>query len=193
MTKDCKIIDAIKLRRSIRAFSDKKVEREKILCCIEAARLAPSAENIQPWRFLVLDDPDVKDNFLKQVTSGIYNHTKWAFSAPVIIVIIAETNILAHTIGGKVQSIPFHVLDLGIAGEHISLQAAELGLGTCWIGWFNRKRAQKILKLPRKMRVYSLMAIGYPNPQKRSAKRKFLPVEKIVAFNSPSNFEQKRR
>ncbi|MCD6117860.1 nitroreductase family protein [bacterium] len=193
MIKDCEIISAVKKRRSIRAYSDKKVEREKILCCIEAARLAPSAENIQPWRFLVLDDPEVKDDFLKQVTGGIYKHTKWAFSAPVIIIIIAETNILAHTIGGKLQRIPFHVLDLGIAGEHISLQAAELGLGTCWIGWFNRKKAQRELKLPGKFNVYSLMALGYPDTQKRSADRKFLPLEDIVAFNSPSNLKRRRR
>jgi len=109
-----KIITPILKRRSTRVFEPRPVERGKILSCIEAARVAPSAENIQPWRFLIFDDQDKKNEFLKEVTKGIYRHTKWAFSAPVIIVLIAETSIIAHKIGGTIQKIPFHVLDIGI-------------------------------------------------------------------------------
>jgi len=188
-----KIITPILKRRSTRVFEPRPVEREKILSCIEAARVAPSAENIQPWRFLIFDDQDKKNEFLKEVTKGIYRHTKWAFSAPVIIVLIAETSIIAHKIGGTIQKIPFHVLDIGISGEHLVLQATELGLGSCWIGWFNRKKSEKILKLSRNFHVYSLLALGYPKEDKRYAPRKLLPMEKIVTFNSPNQILTNRR
>ena len=188
-----KIITPILKRRSTRVFEPRPVERGKILSCIEAARVAPSAENIQPWRFLIFDDQDKKNEFLKEVTKGIYRHTKWAFSAPVIIVLIAETSIIAHKIGGTIQKIPFHVLDIGISGEHLVLQATELGLGSCWLGWFNRKKSVKILKLSRNFHVYSLLALGYPKEDKRYAPRKLLPMEKIVTFNSPNQILTNRR
>ncbi|HDZ26098.1 hypothetical protein LCGC14_1405240 [marine sediment metagenome] len=169
-------------RRSIRRYLEKPVEREKILTCIEAARLAPSADNVQPWRFLIIDDPDLKARFAKEVFSGIYFITKFAAKAPVIIVILAKLDIIANRIGKQIQNIQYYYIDSGIAGEHIVLQAEELGLGTCWIGWFNPRKTRKFLKIPRKYKIVSLMAMGYYE-KKPSGEKKRKKLEEIAWFN----------
>ncbi|MCK4556799.1 MAG: nitroreductase family protein, partial [Candidatus Aminicenantes bacterium] len=132
--------ELVRSRRSIRRYLDKPVEREKILTCIEAARLAPSADNVQPWRFLIIDDPELKAQYAKKVFSGIYSISNFAKKAPVLILILARLDIIANRIGKQIQNIQFYLLDIGIAGEHVVLQAQELGLRTCWIGWFNIRR-----------------------------------------------------
>ncbi|MEJ2628290.1 MAG: nitroreductase family protein [bacterium] len=185
------LINLIKNRRSIRKFQEKSVERDKILTCIEAARFAPSAENKQPWRFLILDDIKVKQQFCKAVFSGIYAATRWAKKAPVIIVIIADLDFIAHRIGGRLQKVPFYFIDIGIAGEHFILQAQDLGLGTCWIGWFNIKKAQKILNLPKGKKVCQLIAMGYPD-QKKGIRKKVKKTEQIVFYNYWGNNDQNK-
>lgn len=169
-------------RRSIRQYLDKKVEREKIVQCVEAARLAPSAENVQPWRFIIIDDEELKHKFCKQAFSGIYSLTKWAQHAPVIIVILAKLDILANRIGKQIQGTNYYLIDVGITGEHLVLQAEELGLGTCWIGWFSAEKTRKFFKLPRSYKVVSLISMGYPasRPQKEKKRR---TLEEIMWFN----------
>ncbi|MGD8539835.1 MAG: nitroreductase family protein [Candidatus Aminicenantes bacterium] len=169
-------------RRSIRRYTDKPVEREKILLCLEAARLAPSADNAQPWRFLVIDDVDLKQHFCNEVFSGIYSISKFAQQAPVLIVILARLNIIAHRIGKQIQNIHFHLLDIGIAGEHIVLQAEELGLGTCWIGWFNTRKARKALNIPREYKIASLLSMGYYE-KKPLKEKKRKQLAEVVWFN----------
>jgi nitroreductase len=174
--------EIIRQRRSIRRYLDKPVEREKILVCLEAARLAPSADNVQPWRFLVIDDAELKDRFAKEVFSGIYYLSKFAAKAPVLIMILARLDIIANRIGKQIQGVHFYLIDVGIAGEHIVLQAEELGLGTCWIGWFNSRKARKILKIPRRYKIVSLLSMGYyESKYRREQKRKNL--DKIAWFN----------
>ena len=174
--------ELVKNRRSIRRYIDKPVEREKILMCLEAARLAPSAENVQPWRFIVIDDPKIKEKFAKQAFSGIYFPSKFASKAPVIIVILGRLDIVANRIGKQIQGINYYLIDIGIAGEHIVLQAEELGIGTCWIGWFNVRKVRKFLKIPRKYKIVSLMAMGYyeKRPPKEKKRKK---LEELVCFN----------
>jgi len=174
--------EIIRQRRSVRRYLDKPVEREKILVCLEAARLAPSADNVQPWRFLVIDDPQLKARFAKEVFSGIYYISKFAAKAPVLIMILARLDIIANRIGKQIQGVHFYLIDVGIAGEHIVLQAEELGLGTCWIGWFNSRKARKILKIPRRYKIVSLLSMGYyESKSRREQKRKNL--DKIAWFN----------
>jgi len=174
--------EIIAQRRSIRRYLDKSVEREKILECLEAARLAPSADNVQPWRFLVIDDPELKDKFTKEIFSGIYSISKFAAKAPVLIMILARLDIIANRIGKQIQNIHFYLIDTGIAGEHIVLQAEELGIGTCWIGWFNSRKARKVLNIPRKYKIVSLISMGYYE-QKPSREKKRKRLEEIVWFN----------
>ena len=174
--------EIIAQRRSIRRYLDKSVEREKILECLEAARLAPSADNVQPWRFLVIDDPELKDKFTKEIFSGIYSISKFAAKAPVLIIILARLDIIANRIGKQIQNIHFYLIDTGIAGEHIVLQAEELGLGTCWIGWFNSRKARKVLNIPRKYKIVSLLSMGYYE-KKPSREKKRKKLEDIAWFN----------
>jgi nitroreductase len=179
---DNKFLKLVKNRRSTRRFIPQIVEREKIVTCIEAARLAPSAENVQPWRFVILDDPAKIQEFSKSVFSGIYRFTRWAEKAPVIIVIFAELDWLAHRIGKEIQGTQYYLLDIGIAGEHLVLQAEQLGLASCWIGWFNARKAKKSLGVPRPWKATALLTLGYPQQQtkERRAKKK---LEDILFFN----------
>jgi len=131
----------IRARRSIRRFKPDPVEKEKLLSCLEEARLAPSAENAQPTRFLVVDNPELKDELARVAFSGIYSMTKFAAQAPVLVVVLARLDILVHKVGRRLQGTEFFLIDVGIAGEHFVLRAEELGLSTCWIGWFNRRAA----------------------------------------------------
>ena len=172
----------VQQRRSVRRYLDKEVEREKILTCIEAARLAPSADNVQPWRFLIIDDPELKAKFARNVFSGIYFISKFAIKAPVLIVILARLDIIANRIGKQIQNINFYLIDIGIAGEHTVLQAEELGLGTCWIGWFNSRKARKVLKIPRKYKIVALLSMGYYE-RKPSKEKKRKKLEEIAWFN----------
>jgi nitroreductase len=169
-------------RRSIRRYLPTPVEREKLLACLEAARLAPSAHNAQPWRFIVVDDPDLKERLTAAAFSGIYSGSKFAAQAPVILLLLAKTELMAHGLGGRLQRVPFHFIDIGIAGEHIVLQAEELGLATCWMGWFNYRKARKVLGIPRKYKVMAMMPVGYAEkrPRREPPRR---TLEEIVTYN----------
>ncbi len=174
--------ELVRNRRSVRRYLEKPVSREDILACLEAARLAPSAENVQPWRFLVIDDPEIKNRFAAEAFSGIYSYTRFAGEAPVVIVILARPDIIANRIGKQIQNVSFYLIDIGIAGEHLALQAEELGLGTCWIGWFSARKVRKFLRIPRKYKIVCLMTLGhYERMPPREKKRK--PLEEVVWFN----------
>jgi nitroreductase len=176
-------IDLVRSRRSIRRFLPRPVEREKLVACLEAARLAPSAHNAQPWRFLVIDDPGLKDRLCREAFSGIYSASRFAAQAPVVIVILARKDLVVHHLGGGIQRTKFHLIDIGIAGEHLVLQAEEMGLGTCWMGWFNSRRARKALGIPRKYKVMALLPVGYPASRPpRETLRKAL--DEVVWWNS---------
>ena len=151
----------VRKRRSIRQYLDKPVEREKILQCLEAARLAPSAENTQPWRFVVLDDPALRERVGNAAFSGIYFPTRFALKAPVLVVVLAKLDLLANKIAAHLQKCQFYLLDIGCAVEHLALQAAEMDIGACWIGWFNGRKVKKELKIPDKYRVVAMLAMGY--------------------------------
>jgi nitroreductase len=152
----------VRRRRSVRRFKPDPVPDEMIRSCVEAARLAPSAENVQPWRFEAVRAPERKAKLAEAAFSGIYRFTRWAEEAPAIVAVSARLDFLANRIGTHLQGTQYYLLDLGIAGEHFLLRAVELGLGGCWIGWFDAKRAAKALGIPRNERLTSLLALGFP-------------------------------
>ena len=169
-------------RRSIRRFLPAPVEPEKLRACLEAARLAPSAHNVQPWRFVVVDDPGLKERLTSAAFSGIYSGSKFAEQAPLIIVLLVKRGLVAHHLAGRFQNVHYHLVDMGIAGEHIVLQAEELGLATCWMGWFNYRRVRKVLKVPRQLKVVAMMPMGYAEKRpRREPPRKEL--DEIVTYN----------
>ena len=176
------IMDIIKERKSVRKYLDKPIDREKIELCIEAARLAPSADNMQPWRFIVLDDRELIQEMGQSVCTGICRRTRFIGNAAAIIVILADLNFAVHRLGAAIFGTQHYLLDIGIAGEHIVLQAQELGIGTCWINLFNASAAQKVLKIPKKYRIVSLIAMGYPD-EGATRNRPDHAMEKILFYN----------
>jgi len=175
--------EIISNRRSVRSYKSDPVEKEKILQILEAARLAPSACNAQPWKFIVAHTPSVKDAVFKEGLNNLVIPNKWAGEAPVIIAVCSRTKFFVHDIAEKIQDVDYHLIDLGIACAHLVLKAEELGLGTCFIGWFRGKAIQKVLSLPRSMKVECLIILGYPkdgNEKNSRSPRK--SVEEIAEF-----------
>ena len=178
------LLDLIKHRKSVRDFLDRPVEREKIMMCLEAARLAPSESNSQPWRFIVVDDKQLKDKLCDAAFSGIYRINSFCKTAPVIVVVISEKSKFLARIGGMFRGTKYYLIDIGIAGEHFVLEAEDLGLGTCWIGWFNERAAKSILNIPQHKKIDILIALGYYNREKIGPEHSREPTEKIASFNS---------
>jgi nitroreductase len=169
-------------RRSLRRYDPARgVSDDSIRAVLEAARLAPSAENSQPWRFVVVRDPGVREALSRECFAGIYRPTRFAAKAPVIIALCADRTGLLLRAGEIFLHTAFYQLDCGIAGEHLVLAAAALGLGTCWIGWFNKKKAKKVLRIPAGLEMVALIAAGYP-PKDLRAKQKVRKPFSAVAF-----------
>jgi nitroreductase len=155
------LMDLIRARRSVRRYADRPVERALIEQCLEAARLAPSAENTQPWRFIVVDDPDARERLARAAFSGIYRPTRFAAKAPVIVAVLAKPDILANRLGRAVQGTKYYLIDCGIACQQFVLRATELGLGVCYIGWYSKRGVRKALQVPRSHDIVVLLAVGY--------------------------------
>ena len=178
------LFDLVRQRKSIRDFLDIPVEREKVMMCLEAARLAPSASNSQPWKFIVVDDKQLKKKLCNTAFSGVYFINSFCKKAPVIVVIISEKSKFLTRIGGMLRDTKYYLLDIGIAGEHFVLQAEDLGLGTCWIGWFNEGAVKEILNIPQYKKIDVLIALGYYDKTKVRSEHGREPIDKIASFNS---------
>jgi nitroreductase len=161
-------------RFSVRSYKDIPVEKEKILQVTEAGRMAPSAVNFQPWLFIIFREPA---NLEKMYS--VYQR-EWIKSAPVIILACADHNqSWKRSIDGKDSA----DIDVAIAVDHMTLQAAELGLGTCWVCNFDVQRCAEILNLPRHIEPIVMMPLGYPDMEAPTQKNR-KPVEKIVYWES---------
>lgn len=154
--------DLMTHRYSVRKYSKKGVPREEIEKCLEAARLAPSACNSQPWFFMVSEGYEKSIPLAEKAFSGTFSMNNFAQQAPVIITVITEPSRYAAKLGGFFRGVQFSLIDIGIACEHFSLQAAEMGLGTCWFGWFNEKAVKKHLGLNRNIKIDLMLSLGYP-------------------------------
>ena len=175
------VLTAIQQRYSVRSFKDTPVHRDAIRAIAEAARLAPSACNAQPWRFVAVTEPSLLNQIVDRGLGGVVPN-RWAASAPVILIGCAVLNLLTHRLGEALKGVNYHQIDLGIALEHMVLRATEMGLGTCWIGWFKEKSIKKVLRLPKDWKIVSLLALGYPKEEAsaRSARRS---LDEILFFN----------
>jgi len=172
-------IDLVRKRRSIRKYRGDPVPREMIESCIEAARHAPSASNTQGWRFFIVEG-DLKDRLVKAGMGGIVVPNKFAFSAPVVVVLAMKLSVVTHRLGAGIKGIDYHLVDAGIAGEHFVLQAAELGLGTCWIGWFNKKAVRALLGIPSGWDIPALITLGFPAEEPKPKERR--PASEVCTF-----------
>ena len=165
------LYQAIKTRYSCRSYQSKQIETEKLARILESARLAPSAKNLQDWRFVVVSDEKKRS----QLAVAAYEQM-FVTTAPVILVGCSNND---HTMrcGEKIGPI-----DLSIAMEHIALAAVAEGLATCWIGSFYPEKVRAILGIPENVRVVELMPLGYPADKETHKPRESL--EKIVCYEN---------
>jgi nitroreductase len=166
------LYEAIQKRYSVRAYQDKPVEQGKLDRILEAARLAPSGGNRQPWKFVV-----VRDAQTRQKLASACNDQGFVATAPVVIGGVGVQP--DRTMGCQVPGDP---VDVAIAMEHIALAAAAEGLGTCWIGAFHQDQVRELLGVPKKAKVIEVMTLGHPADQPRPKKRK--SIGEIVCYET---------
>jgi len=175
-------MDLFQKRRSVRRYSGRPISRQDILKCLEAARLAPSACNSQPWHFLVIDEPELRERVAARIFSGIYAMNKFAKDAPVLVAVVSEKSRFLASVGGQVRDTRYRLVDLGIATEHLVLQAEALGIGSCWIGWFDESALKKEMKIPKDKKIDLVISLGYAAEDKRVPKQR-KSLEEISSFN----------
>jgi nitroreductase len=169
-------------RESVRSYTDTPVEHEKIERILETARLAPSACNAQPWKFIVVDNPELKNKLADATSTKVIGLNHFSKQAPVHIVVVMEPANFTSKFGSMVKQKHFPLIDIGIAAEHICLAAVAEGLGTCMIGWFDEPAVRKLLSIPTKSRPVLIITLGYPaKPEVREKRRKSL--EEVVRYN----------
>lgn len=169
-------------RQSDRAYDTRPVEKDKVLRILEAARLAPSACNAQPWRFIVVDEPVLKNKLADAAASRVLGINHFTKQAPVHIVIVMEPANLNSNFGSLVKGKTFPLIDIGIAAEHICLAAKAEGLGSCMLGWFDESAVKKLLGIPKSRRVPLIITIGYPATDEIRPKRR-KNLDDLVSFN----------
>ena len=163
------VLEAVRKRYSCRAYQDKPIEQEKLDQILEAARLAPSAKNLQDWRFVVVTDKEKKHKLAEAA-----NNQRFLENASVIIIACSNSDEKMRC-GQMVGPI-----DVAIALEHIALQATELGLATCWIGSFYPEKVRPIVGIPQDITIIELMALGYPADSQKESKRELM--RKILCY-----------
>jgi len=172
-----KVMEAIAERRSIRSFSVQPVEEEKLLRVLEAGRLAPSARNMQDWKFVVVKDPGLR----RRLAEAARNQ-EFVGQAPVVIA-ACGTSDYVMTCGQLTYPI-----DVAIAVDHMTLAAVEEGLGTCWIGAFYEDKVKEILGVPPTVRAVALLPLGYPAETAKNARdmpmhKPRKPLDEIVVYD----------
>jgi nitroreductase len=185
MSMNCDFLELARSRQSVRSYTDKPVEKDKIERCLEAARMAPSACNAQPWKFVVVDNPELKNKVAETTNNRILPLNHFTRQAPVHVIVVREKPNFTSKVGTMIRNKTYTLIDVGIATEHFCLQAASEGLGTCILGWFNEKRVKELLGIPKNKRAELIITVGYPTSDElREKKRKHL--KDIHSYNSYS-------
>ena len=173
------LFDLITKRFSVRDYETRKIEKEKLEKIVESGRLAPSWMNVQPWKFVVVTEPDLVLR-LGKAAAGL-GMNKFAKDAPVHILVIEESANITSFLGSKIKDKHFPLIDIGIVSAHIVLAAEEQGLGSCILGWFDEKAIKQMVGIPSSKRLLLDIVIGYAAKPDRPKSRK--SMDKIVSFN----------
>ncbi|HEY5592862.1 MAG TPA: nitroreductase family protein [Paludibacter sp.] len=174
-------LELVRARQSDRSYLDKPVEQDKIDRILEAARLALSACNSQPWKLVVVTDPEKRMLVADATASKILSMNHFSKQAPVQLVLIEENANFTSSVGGWATNKHYPHIDLGIVASHICLAATDEGLGSCMIGWCDEKKIRKALEIPKDKRVMMVILLGYSAQKLREKKRKTL--EEIISHN----------
>jgi nitroreductase len=173
----------ISTRQSVRRYAETPVELEKITKCLEAARLAPSASNSQPWKFIVVNQEPLRTEVAKATFSDIKMINKYTMQAPVLVVVVLEKAKVYTRLAMLLKKKDWPLIDIGIAAEHICLQATELGLGSCLIGWFVEDRIKKLLNIPAGKSIGLVISLGYAVDGYAVRTKIRKSAEEIVSYN----------
>ena len=176
-----KILELITSRQSDRKYSNKPIDKEQLNRITEAGRMSPSACNAQPWKYIVVDDPDLIKKLAVAASAKILGMNSFVAQATAIMVIVREKANFSSKIGGTIKSKDYSLIDIGIASENICLQARAEGLGSCMIGWFDEEGVRKIVSIPQNKRVLLMITLGYSLSDQRTKRRK--PREEVVSYN----------
>jgi nitroreductase len=176
------LLGLIGRRQSCRSFDPQRaVERDKLVACLEAARLSPSACNSQPWRFVAVDDPQRVEQVARCVQDTKMN--RFTECCTCFVVVVEGAQNLSAKVGGSLKNQQYAAIDIGIAAAHLVLAATELGLGSCILGWFNERRLKMMLGIPKTRRVRLVVALGYAaegDPLREKDRKDF---SEVVSFN----------
>jgi nitroreductase len=170
------ILEIMKKRHSIRKYKADPISEDVFERVMEAARVAPSGKNYQPWKFIV-----VRDRGLKSRLAEASRNQTFIAEAPVVIVACGHPDQSYQKQGNYMTS---WIIDVAIAVEHLMLQACEEGLGTCWIGAFDEQQVKPILDIPENVKVLGLTPLGYPDQEPRNRGRKSLG--EIISYDKYS-------
>ncbi|WP_250672994.1 nitroreductase family protein (plasmid) [Paraclostridium ghonii] len=177
------MLKEIQNRRSIRKYTDKEVEQEKIIELLDAARIAASGSNTQPWNFIIVKSEKVKEELAK-----VSHNQSWMLTAPVFIVCVADISSRIKENDKNMyldenspqEEVKQIIRDTSIAITNIMIQAVNLDLSTCWVAWFRQKEIRPILNIPNDKYVVGILTLGYadesPNPRPRKS------IEDIIHF-----------
>lgn len=175
-------LQLVRSRQSDRAFdAARSVEKEKLERILEAGRLAPSACNAQPWHFIVVDEPELKNKVADTTSNRILNLNHFTKQAPLHVVIVEEKANFTSGFGSWSRKKHFPHIDIGIAAAHMCLAAEAEGIGSCILGWFDEEAMRKLLQVPSSKRIVLDIIFGYSTQPKRPKKRK--EPEKIISRN----------
>jgi len=176
-------LELVNKRQSCRAYDPlRPVENVKIERCLEAARLAPSACNAQPWKFVVVDEPGLKEKIAAAADARFLGMNRFTKDSPVLVVVVRESANLTSKLGTLLKDKPYPLMDIGIAVGHFCLQATSEDLGTCIMGWFDEKKVKQLLGIPANKRAELIISVGYPETDDLRKKiRK--PVDEIRSYN----------
>ena len=175
--------DLIIQRQSDRKYTDRPIEQDKLERCLDAARLAPSASNSQPWTFVVVNEDPLRTAVAKAAMGPMMTFNKFVVQAPVIVAIVMEKPKLETEWGGRIKKKEYPLIDVGITAEHLCLQAAEEGLGSCMVGWFNEKKVMELLQVPVQKSIPLLITLGYTPEGYKHRKKIRKSIDKVVRYN----------
>jgi nitroreductase len=164
------VSEVIVKRVSIRDYQASAVPEDKLNRVLEAARMAPTGANKQEMKFIVVKDKEARRRLAEAAVGQ-----KHVAEAPVVIAAVAT-----HPEQMMICNVPAYPVDVSIAVDHMTLAAADLGLGTCWIGAFRQEMVKEILGIPNKCMVVALLPLGYPSAGGRPKTRK--PIEELVCY-----------
>ena len=181
MDEGSKMLELILNRQSDRKYSDKAIEKEKLDRIMEAGRMAPSACNAQPWKFIVVTDPELLKKCAEAASAKLLGMNSFVVQAPAQVIIVREKPNFSSKVGATIKNKDYSLIDIGIAAENICLQAKAEGIGSCIIGWFDEKMLRKILGIPVSKRVELIITLGYSLSDQREKRRK--PSDETISYN----------